>query len=370
LANTNPDTYQPDVAMTQSNLGLLYQAKNDYPAALKLYKTALEIYERLAKNNPATYEPYVAMLQFNLGVLYEAKNDYPAALNAYGIALEIYERLAMTNPDTYEPDAAITQNNLGNLYQTKNDYPAASNAYEKAVQIYERLAKTKPATYDIEFCRNTVLLGLLQKADYHENRQKQIEHHLDKAKQILLTYSEVPIAKTLLGYVNDLNTHFTNQRKLLPIQKLQSEMEKAKNFKEKIIIQKEIIEQYRSLVNSGNSNFAYDLGANLSSLAWFYLFEKQFSEAENAASEALNPTKYGKTEGYGEKIEWANTNLALALIFQNKYQDAEKIYIALKDKPYNKAIYRDTFLADFDELEKAGITHPDIVKIKAILNKQ
>ena len=56
-------------------------------------------------------------------------------------------------------------------------------------------------------------------------------------------------------------------------------------------------------------------------------------------------------------------------LFQGKYAEAEKIYITLKDKPYNKATYRETFLADLNELEKAGITHPDIAKIRALLKK-
>jgi hypothetical protein len=210
----------------------------------------------------------------------------------------------------------------------------------------------------------------LQNANYQENRQKIIEQQIDKAKQILPKYMEEPLAKKLFGYINDLDIYFKNQKNTFLIQALQNEIKRSKHFTEKIIIREKIIELYRTLVDSGNTNFAYDLGANISSLAWYCLFEKKFAAAENAAREALNPTKYLKTEGYDAKIEWANANLALALLFQDKYMEAEKIYIALKEKPYNNATYKDAFLADLDELEKAGITHPDIVKIKAILNKQ
>ncbi len=308
LAKTNPDTYEPDVAVTQINLGALYQAKYDYPAALNAYGKAHEIYDRLAKINPAKYEPNLALIQNNLGELYRAKNNYPAALNAYGKALEIKERLAKTNPDTYEPDVAMTQNNLGNLYQAKNDYPAALNAFGKALEIYERLSKTNPDTYEPDLAMIQNNLGSLYK---------------DK--------NDYPAA---------------------------------------IKLQEKIVEQYRSLDSTSHKNLAYDLGASLSNLAWYYLFDKQFSAAENAAREALDPTKYSKTEDYDKKIEWANTNLALALLFQGKYTEAEKIYLALKDKPYNNATYKETFFADLNELEKAGITHPDFVKIRDILKKQ
>ncbi len=369
LAKTNPGTYEPDVAMTQNNLGILYQARNDYPAALDAYIKALEIRERLAKTNSATYEHDVAGTQNNLGILYQDKNDYPAALNAYSDALKIYERLAKTNPGTYEPAVAITQNNLGSLYQDKNDYPAALSAYTQAFEIYERLAKINPEGYEIGLCQCIVLLGFLQKADYQANKQSQLDSYLSKAKQILPNYPAIPLAKRLLEFVNDLEQYFKNMEVLMPIETLQNQLEKEDTYVGKIAIQKNIIRKYEELVQNGYLEFTTDLGSNLSGLAWYQLFEKQFIEAEKSAKEAINPTTFSKTEDYDSKLEWANTNLALALLFQGKYAEAEKIYISLKDKPYDEATYREAFLSDLEELEKAGITHPDVAKIRELLKK-
>ena len=369
LAKTNPATYEPYVAETQNNLGLLYRAKNDYHGALKAYQKALEISQQLAKTNPATYEPDVAGTQNNLGNLYADKNDYPAALNAYQKALEIYERLAKTNPATYEPYLALAQNNLGNLYADKNDYPAALNAYQKALEIYERLAKNNPEGYEIIYCRSIVLLGLVQKADYQENRQAPIEKYLGEARQILPRYPDVPLAKSLLDIVNDLESYFKTNKISPEIQGLQTQIAKTENNAEKIKLQEQIVEQYRSLVANGNPKLANELGGSLSTLAWYQLFEKQFSAAEISAKEALNPTRYSKTDDYYANVEWANTNLALALLFQGKYSEAEKIYENFKDKPLNNAAFREVFLADLDELENAGITHPDVAKIRKLLEK-
>ncbi|MBB3841047.1 tetratricopeptide (TPR) repeat protein [Runella defluvii] len=369
LAKTNPASYEPSVAMTQNNLGILYQVKNEYPLALKAYLRALEIRERLAKTNPDTYEPAVATTQNNLGILYQAKNEYALALQAYSRALEIYERLAKTNPASYEPSVAMTQNNLGSLFKAKNDYPSALSAYSKALEIRERLAKTNPEAHEIELCRSIVLLGLLQKADYQTMRQVQINGYLKKAKQILSKYPDIPLVKTLMEYVNDLDGYFKNVELLLPIQVLQNQLQKEISNTEKIKIQEQIIERYRYLVTNGQPQFANELGSNLSNLAWYQLLEKQFKAAEQSEKEAINPTTFKKTEDYDSKIEWANTNLALALLFQSKYTEAENIYLVLKDKPYKKATYKETFLADLDELEKAGITHPDVSKIRELLKK-
>jgi tetratricopeptide (TPR) repeat protein len=367
LAKTNPAIYESDLATTYHNLGALFEQKEDYPAALNSYSKALEITERLAKTNPAIYESDLAQTHNNLGTIYQLKNDYQAALNSFNKALEIFERLAKINPATYEPYVAYIQNNLGLLYQGKKDYVAAANSHSKAVQIFERLAKTNPDKYEIELCRSIVFLGLLQKADYQENRQMMIQEYLSKANQMLLKYTEIPIAKTILGYVNNLTIYFNDKKPLLQIKALQNEKEKSETYREKIKIQNKIIEQYRTLVSTTHKNLAYDLGASLSSLAWYYLLDKQFAAAENAAREALYPAKFNKTEGYDQKIEWANTNLALALLFQGQYMEAEKIYTNLKDKPYDKATYKEAFLKDLDELEKAGITHPDVSKIRTLL---
>ncbi len=370
LAKTNPVTDEPNLAMALNNLGNLYTDKNEYTLAFKNYSNALEIRERLAKTNPATYEPDVARTLNNFGIFYQAKKDYVSAVSTYTKALEISERLAQNNPATYEPNVAGTQKNLGILYQAKKDYPSAFSAYSKALKIYERLAKTNSEVYDIELCGNIVLLGLLQKAYYQTAQQDRIDGYLEKANQILSNYKDVPLAKIILDDVVDLKEHFNIRELLLPIQTLQNQLEKVEKYAEKIEIQKRIIENYQILVVHGYPNFANELGSSFSSLAWYQLFEKQFAEAEKSANEAFNPTTFKKTEDYDAKIEWANTNLALALLFQGKYAVSEKIYLALKDKPYNNATYRETFLADLDELEKAGITNPDVLKIRELLKNQ
>jgi tetratricopeptide (TPR) repeat protein len=86
---------------------------------------ALEIRKRLASANPQTYEPDVAATQNNLGTLYIHKNDYEKAELLLMEALEIRKRLASTNPQTYEPAVASTLNSLGALYKLKNNYVKA-----------------------------------------------------------------------------------------------------------------------------------------------------------------------------------------------------------------------------------------------------
>jgi len=67
------------------------------------------------------------------------------------------------------------------------------------------------------------------------------------------------------------------------------------------------------------------------------------------------------------------TNLPLALIFNNMYDEAVKVYMKWKDKPYlddpGFKTFKEVFLSDFDDLERRGITHPDFEKVKELLKK-
>jgi len=66
------------------------------------------------------------------------------------------------------------------------------------------------------------------------------------------------------------------------------------------------------------------------------------------------------------------TNLPIAYLLNNKYEEAVNIYMKYKDRPYNSQgfkTYKDAFLSDFDDLERRGIKHPDFEKIKELLKK-
>ncbi|MCB9351210.1 MAG: tetratricopeptide repeat protein [Lewinellaceae bacterium] len=75
----NPQRYEPDVATTQNNLGIMYRNLNAYDRAEAVYLEALEIYQRLTLDNPQRYEPYVADTQNNLGNMYQNLNAYDRA---------------------------------------------------------------------------------------------------------------------------------------------------------------------------------------------------------------------------------------------------------------------------------------------------
>jgi len=62
------------------------------------------------------------------------------------------------------------------------------------------------------------------------------------------------------------------------------------------------------------------------------------------------------------------TNLAHAYLFNNQFGKARAIYLENKDaKVRDGRTFTQVVLDDFKEFQEAGITHPDMEKIKALL---
>lgn len=108
-----------------------------------------------------------------------------------------------------------------------------------------------------------------------------------------------------------------------------------------------------------NINFEASMAEDYGSTAWYYLFAKAFNKAEKAAKRGLelDPTQ-----------TWIYSNYALALLYQGKYETAKEMYLKYKNQ-FNShdQKFLGVFLQDFDDLEAAGVTHPDVEKIRALL---
>src|SRR5262245_26742901 len=163
---------------------------NDFNSALPFYEKALTASRGLAETNPQTYLPYVAMTLNNLAVLQKVKNEFQAAETAYNEALAIYRHLAETNPQTYLPDVATTLNNLAVLQKAKNEFPAAETAYNEALAIRRPLAETNPETYLPDVAMTSVNMSM-----FYQNSMPDRETSVAYAKEALI--ASLPFLETL-----------------------------------------------------------------------------------------------------------------------------------------------------------------------------
>jgi uncharacterized protein YecT (DUF1311 family) len=98
------------------------------------------------------------------------------------------------------------------------------------------------------------------------------------------------------------------------------------------------------------------------SLAWYHLFDRNPREATAASLKALELSPRNAT--------MIKVVLAHSYLFDNQFDKAKAIYLENKSAKLggdDERSFSQAVLDDFKELEEAGMTHPDMEKIKALL---
>ena len=133
---------------------------------------------------------------------------------------------------------------------------------------------------------------------------------------------------------------------------------------EKAPLQQQIVSVFAAAAADHPDNQAIlsDLSFAYGNLAWYQLFAKDFAAAEKSARKGLETAP---------SQQWINTNLALSLLFQGKYAKAKAIYVQFQDQPFNDEMdFNTAFLQDLADLEAAGITHPDVERVRRLLQER
>ena len=341
LADSNPQMYEPDLALYYNNLAVLYYFTRRFADSEAMHKSALEIRKRLAKSNLQTYEPDLAMSYSNLGILYSATRRFADSEAMHKSALEIRKRLADTNPHAYNLDLAGSYHNLANLYSVTQRFTESEQMYNSALEIYKRLMG-----------ENSFIYG-----------QKQADclfwfAHL-QLKQGKSTEAISPLEQALEFYKKEAEQGKSIDYYTKIMSWLHQLYGQEKKYSQAYQCFKQNIPLLKTLYQLKNSDYIELLKGILVSQSFFSIFEKQYIEAENYSKEALevDSTKHV-----------AYSNLAAALLFQGKYQEAEKIYRQYKSE------LKEGFLSDFEEFSKAGVIpknrEEDVERIKQLLLKE
>ena len=340
LVKENPKAYEPDLAMSYNNFASLYDEIQRFDESEKMYKAAIEIQERLAKENPKAYESDLAMSYNNLALLYKKIQRFDESEKMYKAAIEKEERLVKENPKVYEPDLVSSYNDLAFVYYVTEQFKESEKTYKKAISIYEQLYENNPQEYQKVLAFNYYWLGTTMiKNNKNHDAIVQFERSLKLCNNIKKDGADISLYVSSLGYLVDLYTNEKNYTKaysynevLIPLLKVNYE-ENAQRWK------------------TGYNNKALNQ-------SFFANLLGKFKEGEQYSLEAI---KVDSTKHI------AYTNLAAALLFQGRFEEAEKLYLEYKDE------FKNTFIDDFAEFERLGVIpekrKADVERIKAILNE-
>ena len=110
----------------------------------------------------------------------------------------------------------------------------------------------------------------------------------------------------------------------------------------------------------------------LGNLANDLVLDSQFAEAETRCEEAqrlANEIGDGVQKSDRDNLIFIQVNLAHALLFQGHYDEALAIYRQYWDKPLHGKTFGEFTLEDFATFDKAGLTQPDLPRMKRALGE-
>jgi tetratricopeptide (TPR) repeat protein len=420
LAKANPNEYNELVLLTLGNLANMFDRKQDFVAAEKYLSGAIDLCESMISKDTILFGPRLSHLYAQRATHFQRRGQYVNAVNEIQRAIKLGEVLKRRKPQEFAFFTHGFWSHLSDFYDERNLFDSAAiamlqnvnmleakfqaDSFENTAKnlsiamlrlggIYDRAAKfeasgrffqrglavMRPYAY-----RNARLYGQLY-FDLHvffaqsfQNRMaaEQNLQYRDQGLAILTKAGEFCMEKTKEftpsrqsdDRFRSIRGAFINiTKEVLPFEHLlwrsslisfqPTEAAKLKYHLETISGWEDFYKK-----NPTSPDVAFRLATDYGGLAWSYIRNNKPKEAEDAAQKglALDP---GQT--------WIQINLAHALLLQNRYEEAKELYVYWSDQ-YDSAgsSFSSIYLKDFDELEKIGVTHQDIPRIRGLFKRK
>ena len=278
---------------------------------------------------------------WDYAIFSQNQNQFAEAETYYKIYIKKQLLLSKTNPQIYESDLGDSYNNLANLYYVTQRFSDSEQMYNSALEIYKRLMGENSFIYGQRLAN--CLFGLANS----QVKQEKYAEAISPFEQALEFYKKEAEQGESIDYYTTI------------MSRLDQLYGQEKKYSQAYQCFKRNIPLLKTIYRSDKNNYAELLKSILVSQSFYSIFEKQYVEAEIYSKEALEVDST-KHVVYG--------NLAAALLFQGKYQEAEKIYRQYKSE------LKEGFLSDFEEFSKAGVIpknrEEDVEKIKQLLLKE
>ncbi|MBN2681226.1 MAG: tetratricopeptide repeat protein [Bacteroidales bacterium] len=156
----NSKTNREIIAISNTNLGIIYYYMGNHELSLKYAIDALKIYEELSKSedmkSSVEGKKGAAYSYSNIGAIYLSREEYNTALDYFLLSLEINKELDIKTglSDCY--------NNMGNVYFLQKNYDEALKYFSKALTINEEIKNS----YGQSACYNNIALIYKQQYKY------------------------------------------------------------------------------------------------------------------------------------------------------------------------------------------------------------
>jgi len=309
----------PNYTEAYNNRGNLKGAKEDHDGAIADLSRAIEL------------DPKHTISYNNRGVQKEEKHDWDGAIADFNHAIEL------------DPKYAKAYYNRGNVKEDKGDHDGAITDFDRAIELdpkyaysYNNRGNAKKAKGDFD--------GAI--ADF--------TRAIELAPQDARFYYSRAGAKLAGGDVDGVIADLDRVIQLNGKEPVPYAVRGDAYAKKK---------QYAAAIKDVQKAIKLDPedGGYYLSLARYQLFNRKPRETIAASLKALKLSP--------DMAVIIKTKLADGYLFDNQFDKAKAIYLENKDAKLrdSKQTFSQVVLDDFNELQVAGITHPDMDKIKALL---
>ena len=147
LAASDPETCQPFLAQTLTNLASIHKKIKKPDQAEKEFNEALTIYRKLVMGNPGVFRPKLAKLLSQLGDFHHDTNRNDQAEKEFKEAIAIRRDLAAKQPADYQGDFIMTQFQLGCMYKETGRPNLAEKEFKEAMPVLRKCVVNEPTYY-------------------------------------------------------------------------------------------------------------------------------------------------------------------------------------------------------------------------------
>ncbi|MGO9172280.1 MAG: caspase family protein [Rhodomicrobium sp.] len=293
-----------------------------------------------------------------------AQGSLPEALRIYRSAQEAMDRLARADPGNagWQRDLSVSYEKVGNVLVAQGKLPDALKAFQDSLAIRDRLARADPGNAGWQRDVATSYERLI--VIYLKTGEK------EKAAQLLADGRSIMARLTNLSPDNaewkrDL-AWFEGQIAALPYREAKAAVEaafEAKDFEKAAALQAKLAAE----IEKGEREKAGKPGSATASallgLSWKRLFARDFEGALAASDRAIAIEP--------DRIVLA-TNKAHALMFLGRAREARALYLRYKGQRVEKdgKLWEEAILNDFKEFEKRGLKHRQMAEIEALLARK
>jgi tetratricopeptide (TPR) repeat protein len=344
LSKESPLQYNSYLAETLIEMANCHGNLRNYNECESNLKEAVEIYRDLIKNNPTLdFETYLAKATKELALLYYQTQNYEESELLLLESLETCRRLNLDETDDYKPLVATIKNTLAKIYGITNRNQESEKMFQESIAIDRYLTENISDSFEPALAIDLLDYAQLKTAENHfKEAIALVEECLDIMERIIKNKSDSFVVSIIADHIIALQLAGELYSNTM-------EYQKASHYYQDAIA---------LLRNKNDQFYQEDLVNALGNLSYCSLYIHDFGNAEQYAYEALtiDPSQ-----------QWIFTNLAAALLFQGKYDEAEEIYRNMKKE------LKENFLQDFIDYEAAGVIpkerKADAERIKKMLNE-